>query len=138
MNLSTHTPLRSTLKEAPRMKSSAYIIVFLLLVSTCAAFAQMNVRIIPNRPYHDSGSPLSIELKIDNTGSPQNVDLYFVLELAGTYFFYPSFSSDLSLIDHQSITIPTTTGSSFTISIIPEFVLPDQLPCCLRRRTLYA
>ncbi len=109
------------------MKNLIAVSIVFLAVSLVVpvGFAQIDLTIVPNHPYHQDGDPFSIVCEMENPGAARTVDFYFVMEIAGLYYFYPSFGQGL---DGMSLTIPSTSGNVYTHAVIPEVILPDNLP----------
>ncbi len=108
------------------MKIMAKVIFMLIIAGVYlpAAEADLDVRIMLNRQYHGDGDTLAVDLQIINPGDSVTADVYLCLEIAGVFYFYPSFSSvDL---DHKTMTL--NAGETRLDPVIPPVVLPDGLP----------
>ncbi len=98
----------------------ALIGLFLTTVPLCMA-ADVQLTIVPNRFFHEDNDPFSIEA--DLSGYPGPVDLYLAIEIEGSYYFYPSWTTDAQF---ERVSVPDSEGK--TVSIIPLITLPPGLP----------
>ena len=98
--------------------------MFLLTFCTLQAVADSTISILVNRPYHGDGDTLALDVRIQNGNTDASMDFYVCLEIAGTYYFYPSFSS--TDLDHRTFTL--SPGELRTETVIPPVVLPSGLP----------
>ncbi len=107
------------------MKTWTFIcLLALLLLVSGHVSANCEVTLLINRPYHQDGDTLAVDVRIVNGDSSLSMDFYVCLEILGNFYFYPSFSAvDL---DHRSFSM--TPMQEMLESVIPPVVLPDQLP----------
>jgi len=84
---------------------------------------QLTINIILNDTEFRSGSTCFVDLGIINPGQSRTDDLYFLLEIVGMYWCYPSWCEINENLDKQRINIPA--GFDGSIPIIPEFQMPE-------------
>ncbi len=103
---------------------ATFCLAVLLLLVTAHVNANCEVTVLINKPYHEDGDTLTVDVRIINGDSSLSMDFYVCIEILGSFYFYPSFSAvDL---DHRSFSM--TPGQELMESVIPPVVLPDQLP----------
>ncbi|MBN1297795.1 hypothetical protein JXA80_13525 [bacterium] len=94
-------------------------------ISAPVSRAALDVRIHLNQAYHGDGDILAMDLRLSNPGpAAVTADFYLCLEIAGAYYFYPSFTA--VELDHKTMTI--VGGQTYEETIIPPVPLPAGLP----------
>lgn len=103
---------------------TAICVIVLASFSIGLTMADCEVTVLVNRPYHADGDILALEVQIENGATPLSMDFYVCLEIAGTFYFYPSFSA--TDLDHRTISLAPL--EHHTETVIPPVELPAQLP----------
>jgi len=76
---------------------------------------------LPGPVFH-SGETCYVNLWMENRSDGSDFDLYFLLDIEGSFWCYPSWTSLDEAIDFQRIQLPGQ--SDITLPILPEFVMP--------------
>ncbi|MBN2056757.1 M28 family peptidase [bacterium] len=66
----------------------------------------VTLRLIMNAAEYHGGQSLRLDCRIENGGTPHQVDLYIALDVYGQYFFYPGWNL---MVDYRQLPLPTGT-----------------------------
>lgn len=81
----------------------------------------LDIAIVLNAEDYAGGDPMLVAVDFDYTGNAQTADFYLLLEVYGSFYFYPSWSLSL---DHHSVELAGT--QHFSLPIL-DFTLPSIL-----------
>ncbi|MBN1552481.1 hypothetical protein JW979_13485 [bacterium] len=78
----------------PDNEDETWVSTYVVLMGFAALEASPDFRITMNNSEIEAGDLCQTSLEIYGPGLTTDVDLYLILEIAGTYYFYPYFSAD--------------------------------------------
>lgn len=119
------TKLPSIGKES-RMRSGLFLslVCLVLIVPGIVSGQTINLELMMPSTMFGPGSPFSLDLNMENTGSDRtNVQLFVALSIGSDFWFYPNWVHYPPNIDWDTIDVPA--GSAMPRSILPEFPWPD-------------
>ncbi|MBN2054561.1 CapA family protein [bacterium] len=84
--------------------------------------APIRLNLLISATHTHSGEPFWLMLATNNTGPAQNLDLYVLLEVFGTYFSFPSWLPMEEGLDHLAVFLPA--HGQEILPVIDEFTMP--------------